>query len=304
MRRVLVAAGIYNLIWGAFAVLFPGAMFSWLAMAPPNYPQLWQCIGMIVGVYGVGYLIAASDPARHWPIVLVGFLGKVFGPLGMVQALWTETLPWGFALNCLTNDVLWWFPFALILRHAGNEFLADRGDVELPPEGPLLAEIKTTLGSTLASLSASQPLLLVFLRHSGCTFCREALADLQRRRTEIERQGVRLALVHLGDPDAFARLTADYGLSDVPVVWDPERRLYRGLGLRRGSLAQLLGPKVWWRGAKAFWAGHGLGSLDGDGTQLAGVFLIQQGRVIRRHLHATAADRPDYVALSRRPEVS
>ena len=88
MRNVLFAAGAYNVLWGAFAVLFPSAMFRWLDMPLPNYPQLWQCIGMIVGVYGIGYAIAAFDPARHWPIVLVGFLGKVFGPLGMVQARW------------------------------------------------------------------------------------------------------------------------------------------------------------------------------------------------------------------------
>ena len=49
---------------------------------------------------------------------MVGFLGKVFGPLGMVEALWTGALPWGFALNCVTNDVIWWVPFALILKYA------------------------------------------------------------------------------------------------------------------------------------------------------------------------------------------
>jgi hypothetical protein len=118
MRHVLLAAGAYNMLWGAFAVLFPNAIFRWLDMPLPNYPQFWQCIGMIVGVYGLGYAIAAFDPARHWPIVLVGFLGKVFGPLGMVQALWTGALPWSFALNCVTNDLIWWVPFALILRFA------------------------------------------------------------------------------------------------------------------------------------------------------------------------------------------
>ena len=82
MRYILLAAGIYNIVWGAFVVLFPGAIFSWLDMPQPNYPQFWQCIGMIVGVYGIGYAIAAFDPVRHWPIVLVGFLGKVLGPAG------------------------------------------------------------------------------------------------------------------------------------------------------------------------------------------------------------------------------
>ena len=64
MRNVLLAAGVYNVLWGAFAVLFPAAIFDWLGMPQPNYPQFWQCIGMIVGVYGLGYAIAAFDPAR------------------------------------------------------------------------------------------------------------------------------------------------------------------------------------------------------------------------------------------------
>lgn len=118
MRRVLLAAGAYNVLFGAFAVFFPLAVFRWLGMAPPNYPELWQCIGMIVGVYGIGYAIAAFDPVRHWPIVLVGLLGKVLGPLGMARALWTDALPRGFALVCVTNDLIWWIPFAGILLHA------------------------------------------------------------------------------------------------------------------------------------------------------------------------------------------
>jgi len=116
-KSVLIAAGIYNLIWGGFAVLFPLTMFSWLGMDPPRYPQFWQCIGMIVGVYGIGYLIAANNPMRHWPIVLVGFLGKILGPIGMLEALRTGALPWAFAINNVTNDLIWWIPFGLILYH-------------------------------------------------------------------------------------------------------------------------------------------------------------------------------------------
>ena len=82
MRHVLVAAGIYNLAWGAVTVGLPYWLFDLTGMERPNYPFIWQCVGMIVGVYGIGYLAAAADPLRHWPIVLVGFLGKIFGPLG------------------------------------------------------------------------------------------------------------------------------------------------------------------------------------------------------------------------------
>jgi len=301
MRPVLLAAGLYNILWGAFAVLFPKAIFSWLDMPQPNYPQFWQCIGMIVGVYGIGYAIAAFDPVRHWPIVLVGFLGKVMGPLGMVQALWTGQLPWGFALNCVTNDLIWWVPFALILKHAWVQYQSEGNDADLPAESTLLVESQTTSGMSLAELSQQQPVLLIFLRHSGCTFCREALADLSAARAKIEKSGTKLAIVHMGTAESFAAFTASYGLSNVPAVSDPQRRLYRGLGLRRGKLAQLVGFTVWWRGTKSFFAGHYPGALEGDGTQMPGVFLLQNGRVVRRFIHDNAAQRPDYAALSQAP---
>ena len=301
MRNVLLAAGAYNVFWGAFAVLVPSAIFQWLDMPLPNYPQLWQCIGMIVGVYGLGYAIAAFDPVRHWPIVVVGLLGKIFGPLGMVQALWTGALPWGFALVCVTNDLIWWVPFALILKHAWEQHQAGPGAEDLPDEATLLAEARTSDGSSLAELSREQPVLVVFLRHSGCTFCREALADIAARRSEIEGTGAKIALVHMGTPESFAAFAGAYGLGDLPAVSDPARRLYRGIGLRRGTLSQLLGWSVWLRGARAFFSGHRVGKLEGDGTQMPGVFLIRDGRVVRRFVHATAAERPEYVEICRLP---
>ncbi len=118
MPVVLWAAAVYNILWGGFVVLFPNALFRWLGMMPPNYPQIWQAVGMIVGVYGVGYACAATAPLRHWPIVLVGFLGKLFGPIGFVLAARQGALPWRFGWINLTNDVIWWLPFALILHRA------------------------------------------------------------------------------------------------------------------------------------------------------------------------------------------
>lgn len=120
LNRWLVAAGIYNLLWGAWVVLAPDALFGMVGMDPLAGPGrgIWQCLGMVIGVYGIGYLCAARDPVRHWPIVLVGFLGKIFGPIGF---LWTASrgeIPWTFGVTIPTNDLLWWIPFALMLRNA------------------------------------------------------------------------------------------------------------------------------------------------------------------------------------------
>ena len=121
MSRVLWLAAGYNLLWGALVVLFPLLPFRWMEMAEPNYPAIWQCVGMIVGVYGVGYGIAATDPLRHWPIVLVGLLGKIFGPIGFVWHASHGTLPWSMGLTILTNDIAWWIPFGAILLCAWRE---------------------------------------------------------------------------------------------------------------------------------------------------------------------------------------
>ena len=118
LRQVLLVAAVYNIGWGVFVVCFPLTAFRWAGMAPPNYPQLWQCIGMIVGVYGIGYAIAARDPVRYWPIVLVGLLGKVLGPIGFLMAVFRGELPWVAGWMNVTNDLIWWVPFALILQHA------------------------------------------------------------------------------------------------------------------------------------------------------------------------------------------
>jgi len=114
--KTLKLAGIYNILWGSLVIFFPHLFFDLTNMPRPNYPEIWQCVGMIVGVYGLGYWIAASDPIRHFPIVLVGFLGKILGPIGFVETLWTGRFTFGFGVNIIFNDLIWWIPFFLILK--------------------------------------------------------------------------------------------------------------------------------------------------------------------------------------------
>ena len=97
----LLAAGIYNLVWGTLTIVWPNLLFDLTGAERLNYPEIWQCVGMIVGVYGIGYLIAAFDSRTHWPIVLVGLLGKIFGPIGFAAALMRGTFPPLFGASAL-----------------------------------------------------------------------------------------------------------------------------------------------------------------------------------------------------------
>ncbi|HZN35015.1 MAG TPA: SelL-related redox protein [Pirellulaceae bacterium] len=292
----LRAAGIYNLVWGAWVILFPAAFWSWLELPQPNYPALWQCIGMVIGVYGVGYWIAARDPARHWPIVLVGWLGKVLGPIGMLYAALRGNLPWSFGIVNVWNDLIWWWPFSAALYYAWRANSA-------PPVGaPLnfaqaVGTIRSQRGRTLAELSAPSPLLVVFVRHAGCTFCREALADVAAAKQDLDRAGTALAVVHMSTATRASELLEHYSLGDIDQFSDPACRLFQAFELARGNWWQLLGPPIWWRGLTAIFR-HGLGPIDGDGFQMPGAFLLRGGRIARAYRHRTAADRPDYVKLA------
>src|SRR5262245_23618642 len=292
----LRTAAIYNLVWGAWVILFPAALWTWLNLPPPNYPALWQCIGMVIGVYGVGYWIAARDPARHWPIILVGWLGKVLGPIGMLRASLGGDLPWSFGLVNVWNDLIWWWPFTAALYYAWR---ANSAPAKAAPLNfaQAVGTIQSQRGRTLADLSASQPLLVVFVRHAGCTFCREALADVAAAKAEFDRAGTALAVVHMSTIARAGELLDRYGLSDTDQFSDPQCRLFRSFELARGGWWQLLGPPIWWRGLTAI-VRHGLGAIDGDGFQMPGVFLLRGGQIVKAFRHRTAADRPDYLKLA------
>ena len=102
----------------------------------------------------------------------------------------------------------------------------------------------------------------------------------------------------MGEDASAAKFFARYGLDDVSRISDPDQTLYRAFGLARGRLGQLFGPTVWWRGVQATLHGHLVGPLAGDGLQMPGAFLVQNGRIIRAFRHETAADRPDYCELA------
>ncbi|MEM9024954.1 MAG: hypothetical protein AAGB22_14510, partial [Bacteroidota bacterium] len=48
----------------------------------------------------------------------VGFLGKIFGPLGFAFNYLQGLVPVEFAYTLITNDLVWWVPFFLILKKA------------------------------------------------------------------------------------------------------------------------------------------------------------------------------------------
>ncbi len=306
---LLYLAAFYNILWGIWVIAFPEALFQILEIDSPRYIPIWQALGMIVGVYGIGYAIAASDPYRHWPIVLVGLVGKILGPLGLAICLWTGSLPVGFFWQILLNDLVWWVPFSLILLqalqfHSAPAYLrkrweyrsADVRDWELP-----MNAFQSQMGLTIPEVSDKRPLMLIFLRQGGCTFCRQTLADLQQGRDEILKAGIEVAIVHQGTPMEGTLMLSKFDLDFFHRFSDPDCELYRYFGFRRGSLSQVLSPRVLWAGLKAaFIKGHGIGAIKGDSFQLPGVIAVYKGEVVLAFPAQEASERFDYLEIVKR----
>ena len=115
LSKWMLAAAFYNLAWGYWVVVYPTQSFILFGMNPPEYLFIWQSVGMIVGVFGIGYAIAALDEQKHYPIVLVGALGKLFGPIGFIQNYLQGNIPLNFGTHLLFNDLIWWPAFWTIL---------------------------------------------------------------------------------------------------------------------------------------------------------------------------------------------
>ena len=63
-QATFVAAGIYNLLWGAYAAPDPQWLFRFAGMPPANYPGIFACLGMVVGLYGILYFQVARRPEQ------------------------------------------------------------------------------------------------------------------------------------------------------------------------------------------------------------------------------------------------
>jgi peroxiredoxin len=162
----------------------------------------------------------------------------------------------------------------------------------------LLSAYRSQSGETLSSLIVARPLFLVFLRHFGCAFCREAVAELAEKRSAIEAQGALLAFVHLGTEEKAKWFFTPYGLLDAPRFSDPEAQLYQAFGLVRAELRQYLNVESITRTLGAWLKGHFTGLPAGDIQRMPGAFLLQRGEIRKAFRHKLISDRPDYLALA------
>ena len=161
-----------------------------------------------------------------------------------------------------------------------------------------IANIVTSKGRSLIDASTETPVLLVFLRHFGCVFCREAMLDIGKSKEEWSKQNINVVLVHMSDFETAEPYFKKYNVGGIENISDPASSLYAAFGLGKGNVSQLFGLKNFIRGFETTVKGIPIGLRQiGDGFQMPGVFLLRNGKVMDSYIHASASDRPDYESL-------
>jgi len=158
---------------------------------------------------------------------------------------------------------------------------------------------ETNRGESLDLIASKQKVLLVFLRHFGCTFCRETMADLANVRSEIESSDIKIVVVHMVKLGLAGDILKLYNLDDVSHISDPAQALYNRFGLHKVGFRALFGIRNWWR---AFIAGvlkgHLVGKPSGDPYQMPGVILYHKKKVINNFEYKFISDRPNFMKVA------
>ena len=160
----------------------------------------------------------------------------------------------------------------------------------------LFETFKDQHGKSLLQHSQEKPQLLILLRHVGCTFCRRTLHELSNSLLEIRSCGYEASIVHMDNDETMSEQLKFYDLSTIPRFHDPDKKLYKHLGLSRTSIRKIFSKEFLATGQEQL-KQYGASWPKSDPMQLPGAFLIENGQVIASETTLSTEEQPDFLAL-------
>jgi peroxiredoxin len=165
-------------------------------------------------------------------------------------------------------------------------------------KGPL-ETFRTSKGVSLLELSKDKKVFVAFVRHFGCTFCRQSLTRIAKVREVFKENGIPIVIVHMSDELYGEQVMFKFGIADAHHISDPYQELYRYFGLQKGNWKQLSGWRVILKGLFAgIIGGHGIGRIRGDYAQMPGYFILDRGKIEDAYIPKDVADHPDFAEFA------
>ncbi|MDQ3677074.1 MAG: SelL-related redox protein [Actinomycetota bacterium] len=136
------------------------------------------------------------------------------------------------------------------------------------------------------------PLAVAFLRHFGCSFCREHLSQLDQVRDEIQAAGGDVLAVFQNRGWQVRDFCDQRGVG-LECLGDPRREGYDAVALKKGSWKEYLGPQLAMRYLQAARSGYTPGLPKGNVSQRPGTFVVgTDGRIVFAHYNRDSSDNP------------
>jgi len=154
-------------------------------------------------------------------------------------------------------------------------------DFELPDSSGGLVNLK--------GFWSDRPALLLFWRHYGCGCGIDRASRLQKEYDNYISAGANIVIIGQGEPERATAYAMKYNLPPIPILCDPELRVYTAYGLLECKPSQLVfdAPDEFLRRDYAAFAGLAKARREAGRPlvdspwQLPGEFVIDRSGVVR-----------------------
>ncbi|KAL0479601.1 hypothetical protein AKO1_007713 [Acrasis kona] len=169
-------------------------------------------------------------------------------------------------------------------------------------DSKILEEMITNTGRSVDDISQHHKILLVFLRHTGCVFCQEAIRDIFDIYPVMMQLDTVAIFVHMETPNFFSKYLEELPeerLKDFVRVYDKDNRFADAFKVVNEAS---LGYQNITRGIELLVTrGIMVKSVHArDGavlTRKPAVFLIEKGDIVHEFRVGAAHEKPDYLSV-------
>ena len=123
---VLRFAGWYNLVAGCCMLFLYPQFYRWFELQLPAFAMPLQLVGVLVGIFGIGYLMTDRNPLDNRNVLFLGFLSKLIGPAVSLIYVGNGMLPLSFLFVLFFCDTIYLWPFWNIYRKLEGEYRRNR----------------------------------------------------------------------------------------------------------------------------------------------------------------------------------
>ena len=142
-------------------------------------------------------------------------------------------------------------------------------------------------------LSYQKPVMLIFLRHSGCMFCEKTLIDLEEHIDLIRAADAFPVVIHMG-LNRNKKILARVGDMNVLSVESSDHYLYDHYNIPRKAVRSLFHLSALKAIGSLLMQGLRPGKIQGDIHRLPGMLIFKHGRQIYAHRYHCMSEATPY----------